>query len=106
MSADRGSVRSVMRFKSYDSVVRKALSMSSSLTKLNDTPWDTVNNRILGIVAGAPGSEIAAVAELLPDVTLREVLYALCYLKQSGQLDVVVGKHGALFVTLSPRLFH
>lgn len=79
--------------------------MSSSLT-LNDTPWDTVNNRILGIVAGAPGCEIAAVAELLPDVSLGEVLYAACYLKQGGQLDVVVGKHGALFVTISPRLFH
>ena len=80
--------------------------MSSSLTRLNNTPWDNVINRILEIVAGAPGCQIADVAKRLPDVTLREVLHSLCHLKRSGQLKVVMGEQGALFVSLSPRLFH
>jgi len=80
--------------------------MSSSLTRSNHTPWNTVINRVLEIVAGAPGCQIAYVAELIPDVTLKQVIVSLCYLKKIGQLDVVVGDHGAVFVTLSPRLFH
>ena len=80
--------------------------MSLSLTTVNNLPRDNITNRILEIVAGAPGCEIAAVVELLPDVSLGEVLYAVCYLKQGGQLEVAVGKHGALFVTISPQLFH
>lgn len=95
-----------MRFKTYDSVVRKALSRSLSLASVNKMPWDTIGNRILEIVAGAPGCQIADVAKRLPDVTLREVLHSLCHLKRRGQLEVVVGNQGAVFVTLSPRLFH
>jgi hypothetical protein len=95
-----------MRVKTYDSVVRKAWSVSLLLTSVNKMPWDNITNRILEIVARAPGCQIADVAKRLPDVTLREVLYSLCHLKQSGQLDVVVGNQGGVFVTLSPRLFH
>jgi hypothetical protein len=80
--------------------------MSSSLTRSNDTPWNTIINRVLEIVAGAPGCPIAYVAKLTPDVTLKQVVVTLCYLKRSGQLEVVVGNQGAVFVTLSPRLFH
>lgn len=69
-------------------------------------PWDNITNRILEIVAGAPGCQIADVAKRLPDVTLREVLHSLSGLKQSGQLEVVEGPQGTVFVTLSPRLFH
>ena len=80
--------------------------MSSSLTSPNNTPWDNVINRILEIVAGAPGCQITYVAELIPDAPLQQVIVALGYLKRSGQLEVVVGNQGAVFVTLSPRLFH
>ena len=80
--------------------------MSASLTRSQDTPWHTIMNRVLEIVAGAPGCQIAHVAELIPDVTLEEMMVALCHLKRSGQLEVVVGDQGAVFVTLSPRLFH
>lgn len=80
--------------------------MSSSFPTINKTPWITIIHRILEIVARAPGCQLSHVAELLPDVTLRQILESLCYLKQSRQLDVVMGKHGALLVTLSPRLFH
>ena len=80
--------------------------MSSSFSTVSKTPLDTITNRILEIVAGVPGCQITHVAQLLPDVTLREIFHALCYLKRSGQLDLAVGNQGALFVTLSPRLFH
>jgi hypothetical protein len=61
---------------------------------------------VLEIIAGAPGCQVAYVAELIPDVTVKQVIVTLCYLKRSGQLEVVVGNQGAVFVTLSPRLFH
>ena len=80
--------------------------MSSPLTRSNTIPWSPIINRVLEIVAGAPGCQVKYVAELIPDVTLKEVIVTLCYLKQSGQLEVVVGKQGAVFVTVSPRLFH
>jgi hypothetical protein len=95
-----------MRFKTYEGVVRKALCMSLSLATVNKMPWHNITHRILEIVARAPGCQIADVAKRLPDVTLREVLDSLCYLKQSGQLEVVEGNQGAVFVSLSPRLFH
>ena len=80
--------------------------MSSSLTSLNNTPCDNVINRILEIVARAPGCQITYVAELIPDAPLEQVIVALGYLKRSGQLEVLVGNQGAVFVSLSPRLFH
>ena len=79
--------------------------MSLTSTTLNYKPWDNVVDRILEIVAGVPGCQIADVAKRLPELTLREVFNSLCYLKQSGQLQVVVGSQGAVFI-LSPRLFH
>ena len=87
-------------------VEEKALSMSSSLTRSNTIPCSSIINRVLEIVAGAPGCQIKYVARLIPDVTLKEVIVALCYLKQRGQLEVVAGHQGAVVVTLSPRLFH
>jgi hypothetical protein len=80
--------------------------VSLSLTRANETRWDNIPNRILEIVAGTPGCQTADVVKRLPDVTLREVLHSLCHLKQSGQLEVVVGNQGAVFLTLSERLFH
>ena len=80
--------------------------MSLSLTTVNNLPWDNITNRILEIVARAPGCQITYLAELIPDVTLEEIIVTLCYLKRSGQLEVVVGNQGAVFVTTSPRLFH
>ena len=80
--------------------------MALSLTTVNNLPWDNITNRILEIVAGAPGCQITYLAELIPDVTLEEIIVTLCYLKRSGQLDVVAGRQGAVTVTLSPTLFH
>ena len=80
--------------------------MSSSLTRSNNTPWHSIINRVLEIVAGAPGCQITYVAELIPDATLKQVIVALGYLKRSGQLEMLVGNQGAVFVTLSARLFH
>ena len=80
--------------------------MSSSAPTIHKAPWNTTIHRVLEIVARAPGCRLSYVAELLPDVTRREILVSLCYLKQSRQLDVVMGEQGALLVTLSPRLFH
>ena len=80
--------------------------MSLSLPTVTKMPWDNINNRILEIVARAPGCQIADVAKRLPDVTLREVLDSLCHLKQSGQLEVVERNQGAVVVTIAPRLFH
>ena len=84
----------------------KGLSMSSAFGTINKTPWDTITHRVLEIVAKAPGCEIAHVTQLLPDVTLREILYCLSDLKKSGHLHFVVGNKGAVLFTLSPRLFH
>ena len=80
--------------------------MSLSLTTVNNLPWDNITNRILEIVARAPGCQITYLAELIPDVTLEEIIVTLCYLKRSGQLDVVAGRQGAVTVTLCPTLFH
>ena len=80
--------------------------MSSSLTTSNTSRWGRIINRVLEIVARAPGCQVAYVAGLIPDATLKEVIVTLCYLKQRGQLEVVVGKQGTVFVSLSRRLFH
>ena len=80
--------------------------MSSSLASSNYTSWHTIISRVLEIVARAPGCHITYVAELIPDATLEQVIVTLCHLKRNGQLEVVVGNQGAVFVTLSPRLFH
>jgi|GEM_PF-6183911 hypothetical protein len=72
--------------------------MSSSFPTIHKTPWDTPTYRIFEIVAEAPGCQLAYVAQLLPDVTLRDLLKSLCYLKHSRQLDLVLGKQGALFL--------
>ena len=43
-------------------------------------PGNTVISHILDIVAHEPGCRIEDMADLLPDLTLKEVVYTLCYL--------------------------
>ena len=63
-------------------------------------------NRVLEIVAGAPGCQITYVEKLIPDAPLKHVIVSLGYLKRSGQLEVVVDNQGAVHFTLSARVFH
>jgi hypothetical protein len=76
---------------------------SSSLTM---KPPNTIINHILEIVALAPGCHLKYVAQLLPDLTLREVFHTLWYLNRIGQLDLKMDKHEGLTVSPSPRLFN
>jgi hypothetical protein len=69
-------------------------------------PPNTIINHILEIVALAPGCHFKYVAELLPDLTLKEVFHTLYYLNRMGQLDLKVDKLEGLTVTPSPRLFN
>jgi len=99
-----GSARDALH--KHKTAAGKASCMSSSLSNSIDTPWHIIINRVLEIVAAAPGCQITYVAGLIPDVTLEEIVVALSYLKRRGQLNVLVGNQGAVSVTLSPRLFH
>jgi hypothetical protein len=78
--------------------------MSSSSLAMK--PPNTIINQILEIVALAPGCHLKYVAQLLPDLTLREVIHALWYLNRMGQLDLKMDKHEGLTLTPSRRLFH
>ena len=69
-------------------------------------PQNTVINKILEIVALAPGCHVRYVAQFLPDVTLREIHYTLHFLNRKGQLDLKMDKQEGLTVTPSVRLFN
>ncbi len=69
-------------------------------------PQDTVINQILEIVALAPGCHIQYVAQLLPDLTLREVFHTLYYLNRKGQLILKLDEQEGVTVTPSLRLFN
>jgi hypothetical protein len=69
-------------------------------------PENTVISHILDIIAHEPGCQIEHVADLLPDLTLREVVYALNYLSRKGQLDLIVDRQGIFAVTPTSRLFN
>lgn len=80
--------------------------MSPSFQAFAINPQNTVINHILEIVALAPGCHIQYVAQLLPDLTLREVFHTLCYLNRKGQLDLKLDKQEGVTVTPSLRLFN
>ena len=50
----------------------------------------TVIQHLLNVIAHAPGIRIEDVAQLTPELTLREVFYTLCYLSRKGQLRLIV----------------
>lgn len=69
-------------------------------------PLDTVIAHVLDIVIRAPGCQIQYVASLLPDLTLREVCYTLCYLRRKGRLNLSLDSRGGFTVSPTWRLFH
>ena len=80
--------------------------MSPSFRAFAINPQNTVINHILEIVALAPGCHIQYVAQLLPDLTLREVFHTLCYLNRKGRLDLKLDKQEGVTVSPSLRLFN
>ena len=69
-------------------------------------PDDTVIAHILDIITHRPGCRIEHVVDLLPGLTLRQVIYTLNYLSRKGQLDLVVNRQGGFAVTPTLRVFH
>jgi hypothetical protein len=81
-------------------------SMSSSSETVAMSPGDSVTDRILEIVALAPGCRMKHIAHLLPDLTLREVFNTLRYLSTNGQLKLTVDGQEGVTITVSPRSFN
>ena len=69
-------------------------------------PDHIVINQILHIVTLQPGCRIEHLADLLPHLTLREVVYTLNYLGRKGQLDLIVDRKGIFGVIPTLRLFN
>lgn len=69
-------------------------------------PDDTVIAHILDIITHQPGCRIEHLADLLPDLTLRQVVYTLNYLSRKGQLHLVVDCQGGFAVSPTLRVFH
>jgi hypothetical protein len=67
---------------------------------------NTVIHHLLNVIAHAPGIRIEDVAQLTPELTLREVVYTLCYLSRRGQLRVIVNGQGGFAVTTTLRFFN
>jgi hypothetical protein len=80
--------------------------MSSSSLTVVIKPRDVVISRVLEIVTRTPGCKIEYVANLLPDLTLREVCYTLCYLRRKGRLDLNPDSQRGFTVSPTLRLFH
>lgn len=68
-------------------------------------PDNIVINQILHIITLNPGCRIEHVADLLPHLTLREIVYTLHYLDRKGHLDLIVDRKGIFGVIPSLRLF-
>ena len=66
----------------------------------------SITDRIFEIIANAPGCQMRHVANLLPDLSLREVYNALRYLSSNGQLRLKVEGQECVTITVSPRLFN
>jgi len=66
----------------------------------------TVVHHLLDVIAHAPGIRIEEVAQLTPELTLREVVYTLCYLSRKGQLRMIVNGQGGFAVTTALRVFN
>lgn len=69
-------------------------------------PLDTVISRVLNIVISAPGCQIQYVAGLMPELTLRELCYTLCYLRRKGRLELYSDSQGGFSVSATWRVFH
>jgi hypothetical protein len=73
---------------------------------MNHVPGASITDRIFEIIAHAPGCQMRHVAHLLPDLSLREVFNALCYLSSNGQLNLKVDGQEGVTITVSPRSFN
>jgi hypothetical protein len=69
-------------------------------------PDNTIIDHILNVIALAPGTRIEDVAKLTPELTLKEVFDALCYLSRRGQLRLMVDGQGGFAVTTTLRSFN
>jgi hypothetical protein len=63
-------------------------------------------DRIFEIIARAPGCEMRHVADLLPDLSLRQVFNALRYLSSNGQVNLKMEGQEGVTLTVSPRSFN
>ena len=67
---------------------------------------NTVVRHLLNVIAHSPGIRIEDVAQLTPELSLREVIYTLCYLSRKGQLRLLVNGQGGVAVTTTLRFFN
>lgn len=67
---------------------------------------NTVVDHLLNVIAHSPGIRIEDVAQLTPELSLREVVYTLCYLSRRGQLRLLVNGQGGFAVTTTLRFFN
>ena len=73
---------------------------------MDQVPGASITDRIFEIVAHAPGCQMRHVANLLPDLSLRQVFNALRYLSTNGQLNLKVDNQEGVTITVSPRSFN
>ena len=73
---------------------------------MNHVLGASITDRIFEIIADAPGCQMGHVAQLLPDLSLREVFNALLYLSSHGQLNLKVDGQESVTITVSPRSFN
>jgi hypothetical protein len=66
----------------------------------------SVSDRILEIIADAPGCQMRHVARLLPDLSLSEIFNILRYLSNNGQLNLKVDNQEGVAITVSPWSFN
>ena len=67
---------------------------------------NAVVDHMLNVIAHSPGIRIEDVAQLTPELSLREVIYTLCYLSRKGQLRLLVNGQGGVAVTTTLRFFN
>jgi hypothetical protein len=73
---------------------------------MEHVPGASITDRIFEIIAIAPGCQMRDVANLLPDLSLRQVFNALLYLSSNGQLTLKVSNQEGVSITVSPRSFN
>jgi hypothetical protein len=67
---------------------------------------NAVVDHLLNVIAHSPGIRIEDIAQLTPELSLREVVYTLCYLSRRGQLRLLVNGQGDFAVTTTLRFFN
>jgi|SRR5687768_17212416 hypothetical protein len=77
-----------------------------NLLMQNMKPDVTIINRILDVIARAPGCPINQVPHLLPGLTRKEIFYTVGYLRRKGLLELTAGGRGGCGVTTTLRLFN